>query len=414
MKIIKYIFIVLSVLFLSESLYIGTRDYNFQVKKEIILDSAPKQALNYILNKDNWDTCSIFTGKETKIPFFNNNSKIYIQDLHSNNVQCKQQLLYRSFFGERFVHVNWLSTITKEEKTRLSCTISGILLPLEGIYYTFKGIDLKESVTIQLEKSLDRILKHSKSIQSIDTKTAKNISASKISELKTEVLEKKIIENLEKRKDSIIKVQIKEDNNKLTELESNKDDITKYHFRINDSLIFRNATFKYLFKENKKSQWNQFDNELKHEILRLSKFTEKLKNHGELIYRLRYNKKSLLTYLTYDQTKEEIQENKDSLYYYPAYQYLRGARGENKKYFIRQHKTSFYLKVNVEAEDLKDINKAISFARTYIKIKKLKYNNEGLIFFKLNEIKNEDHNNKLDLYIPIKFSKGIFIGDIII
>src|SRR5690554_1158574 len=168
MKILKYLFFLLLLVFIGGAIYFGTKDGSYQIQETTTIAAHPQLVYNKVNDLNSWESWSPW--KKTKpTDIFNTAEQAtgegasvswdgaeegYITTMKAiPNTTIEQQLVQNTFMGDRTSHVLWNFNDTASG-TEVTWTIEGEHSLSDKIYLTLRNINFKKVLYARMQESL--------------------------------------------------------------------------------------------------------------------------------------------------------------------------------------------------------------------------------------------------------------------
>lgn len=174
MKILKYLFFLILILFIGVAVYFGTQDGNFTVSESKIIDAPAEVVFQNINDYRNWESWGSWMEDETlKINYPENTlgegasyswkskkeGEGAMQTLSViPNTSLKQKIVFNGTLEDEGYPVEWtLEPLENGSKTKVTWSMQGTLGLFEKIYFATQNKDIEEEVSSMYAKSLENL-----------------------------------------------------------------------------------------------------------------------------------------------------------------------------------------------------------------------------------------------------------------
>ncbi|PKP25341.1 MAG: AraC family transcriptional regulator [Bacteroidetes bacterium HGW-Bacteroidetes-2] len=174
MKILKYLFFLILILFIGVAVYFGTQDGNFAVSETKTIDAPVEVVFQNINDYRNWETWGSWMEDETiKINYPESTSgegasyswkskkdgEGAMQTLSIiPNTSLQQKIIFNGTLEDEGYPVVWsLEPIENGSKTKVTWSMQGTLGLFEKIYFATQNINLEEEISEMYAKSLENL-----------------------------------------------------------------------------------------------------------------------------------------------------------------------------------------------------------------------------------------------------------------
>ena len=174
MKILKYLFFLILILFIGAAVYFGTQDGSFTVSESKIIDAPAEVVFQNINDYRNWESWGSWMEDESlKINYPENTSgegasyswkskkdgEGAMQTLSViPNISLKQKIVFNGTLEDKGYPVEWtLEPIGNGSSTKVTWSMQGTLGLFEKIYFATDDINREEEISNMYAKSLENL-----------------------------------------------------------------------------------------------------------------------------------------------------------------------------------------------------------------------------------------------------------------
>lgn len=168
MKIVKYLFFLLLLVFIGSAIYFGTKDGKFNVENQTVVEAPVSVVFKEVNHLDRWEKWGPW--KKEKDFHFTQAEKTSGEgaavkwtgkdkgNLTTTKVipdqKIEQEISYHTFFGERTAQMTWTFTPLNHQETEIQWTIQGSHNLMDKIYFALSRKDFDADWIARQKKSI--------------------------------------------------------------------------------------------------------------------------------------------------------------------------------------------------------------------------------------------------------------------
>lgn len=184
MKIVKYLFFLLLLVFIGSAIYFGTQEGSFTIENTKVIDAPLPVVFEKVNSLESWETWGPWTnpselhfskaekstGEGASIHWSGNEKGGLVTTRVIPNSEIEQEITYHTFFGERKAVMKWLFE-SEQNQTNVHWIFSGKHSLMDKIYFALFKKDFESSWRNNKELSLtalERVVKEDMQLYSIN------------------------------------------------------------------------------------------------------------------------------------------------------------------------------------------------------------------------------------------------------
>src|SRR5690625_2951131 len=174
MKIVKYLFFLVLLVFIGSAIYFGTKDGTFSIRDSKTVEAPLSMVFNHVNNLEKWEAWHIWnkdtadfrfhvsektTGEGAVIQWEDDEDKDEYQLTTTKVIPEKeivQQITYSTFFGERTGTMIWTFEEVNEN-TKIDWIFEGEHTLTDKIYQAFSNKNFKNVWTARKQRALENL-----------------------------------------------------------------------------------------------------------------------------------------------------------------------------------------------------------------------------------------------------------------
>lgn len=168
MKIVKYLFFLLLLIFIGSAIYFGTQDSRFRIEKQTTVNAPASVVFKEVNHLDRWEEWGPWkkgkdyhftraektTGEGAAVKWTGPDKGNLTTTKVIPDTEIEQDISYHTFFGERTAKMSWTFLPVTEQETEIQWTINGKHSLMDKIWLALSRKDFDTDWLTRQEKAI--------------------------------------------------------------------------------------------------------------------------------------------------------------------------------------------------------------------------------------------------------------------